>query len=245
MTTKIERRGRSANRFGYACDECGKRDVAALVTFDVVAAGPEDNYDGEHSVCKACLEKALAMFSNPDLVATKTPLGPEEKPARAFATKMHDGQKYDSGTEPYVVHLTEVRDTLVEFGWQDDTDLLIGGWLHDVVEDTSASPSLVMQEFGARVANLVWAVTGQGKNRVERNGNAYQKMVSYPEAIPLKLADRLANARASKQTSPDKLFEMYRREYPTFRAILEPAGGTDPRTVAMWKALDEILGTAS
>src|SRR5208282_6501399 len=128
------------------------------------------------------------------------------------------------------------------FGWKGDIDLLVAAWLHDVVEDTTAIAANITMEFGARVSNLVWAMTGQGSSRAERNEDAYRKMVSYPEAIPVKLADRIANARASKQTSPDKLFKMYRNEHPTFKAVLEPAGGNDPRMIAMWKALDEIFG---
>lgn len=237
----VERRRMS--RYGYIkCSECGKSDIPSVVVFNVTAVGSEENYDGEHSVCRTCLSKALAMLDDPDLVKTKTPLSQPEKAARAFAMKAHGAQKYDSGTEPYVVHLAEVRDVVVEFGWT-TTEMLLGAWLHDVIEDTGHSLIAVAEEFGGIVAKYVWAVTGVGKNRKERNEDAYKKMVEYPVAIPLKLADRIANVRASKQTSPDTLFEMYRREYPAFKNRLEPAGGAHPRTIAMWKALDELLGT--
>jgi guanosine-3',5'-bis(diphosphate) 3'-pyrophosphohydrolase len=239
----VERRRMS--RSGIMCSECGKSDVPSVVVFNVTAAGSEENYDGEHSVCRACLENALAMFNDPNLVKTKTPLSAAEKAARAFATDKHGYQKYDSGTEPYVVHLAEVRDVAVEFGWT-STEMLLGAWLHDVLEDTTVTPSEFVEEFGSDVGALVWTVTGVGKNRKERNESTYKKMVEYPVAIPLKLADRIANARASKQTSPDSLFEMYRREYHTsFKDRLQRASGMDPRTVAMWKTLDELFGVAS
>ena len=233
MTMIIRRRGRSAIPSpSYVCYECGVI-APALVTVD------------SNPICKKCVEKALAMFSDPELVATKTPLSAEEKAARAFATKVHGDQKYDSGTEPYVVHLAEVRDVLVEFGW-DGVELLVSAWLHDAVEDTKTGAGDIAGEFNARVAKLVWAVTGLGGSRKERNEDAYKKMVEYPDSIPLKLADRLANARASKQTSPDALFEMYKREHhASFKDRLQRAGGVDPRTVAMWKALDDIFGAAT
>jgi guanosine-3',5'-bis(diphosphate) 3'-pyrophosphohydrolase len=236
----LKRRGRGSTTAFYWCDECGNSNVPGLVTFNVVAAGPEENYDGTHSVCKACLENALAMFNDPNLVKTATPLSPSEIAARAFATRAHGYQKYDSGTEPYVLHLAEVRDVVVEFGYG-TTELLASAWLHDVIEDTTHVVEEIKAQFGETVANLVWAVTGRGVNRKARNEDAYTKMVENPGSIPLKLADRIANARASKQTSPDALFEMYKREHPIFKGRLERASGTDPRTVAMWRTLDQIF----
>jgi hypothetical protein len=236
----IVRRSRHRDLF-YGCDECCRIDVPALVEFNYSLPGDgTDVWHGTHSVCKACLEKAVAMFSDPALVRTRTPLGAEERDARVFATMMHGNQKYDSGTEPYVVHLAEVRDVLVEFDWH-EPELLVSAWLHDVVEDTHLVVGHIGFEFGKIVEDLVWAVTGRGENRAERNEDAYKKMTSHPGAIPLKLADRLANARASKQTSR-VLFEMYKREHPAFKARLEPASATsDPRVALMWRALDEIF----
>lgn len=240
----IERRGRS-EAASHSCDECEKSDMPALVTFHVTERYNGDfDAGGTHSVCKACLEKALAMFSDPDLVTTKTPLTPSEVGARAFATRAHKDQKYDSGTEPYVLHLAEVRDVLVEFGYG-TTELLVSAWLHDVLEDTTHVAEEIKAQFGETVANLVWAVTGRGVSRKVRNEDAYKKMIEHPPSIILKLADRIANARASKQTSPDALFEMYRREHPIFKASLEHASGMDSRTISMWKTLDEIFGTSS
>jgi hypothetical protein len=229
------------------CDECERTDVPVVVTFNVVAAGSEDNYDGEHSVCRTCLEKALAMLSDPVLIRTKTVASPKEDLARAFATQVHADQKYDSGTEPYVVHLAEVRDVLVEFGWQANApsyelDLLVSAWLHDVLEDTDISFSEIHEKFGLKVADLVWAVTGVGGSRKARNEDAYEKMRSLPVAIPLKLADRIANARASKQTSPNKLYAMYRSEYVDFYGRLWPSTNPDDRSSRMWVALDLLLG---
>jgi len=240
LPPKVARRSRGDTDSSYGCDECGTTTAPALINFCARTPG-SGHYNGVHSVCRRCLENALAMFTDPSLIQTKTPTNMAERVARAFATKMHADQKYDSGTEPYVVHLAEVRDTLVEFGWEGDTDLLVSAWLHDVVEDTTALAANIQAEFGARVSNLVWAVTGQGSSRAERNDDAYCKMSSYPDSIPLKLADRVANARASKQTSPDKLFEMYRREHTLFSAILKPHSGADSREIAMWRALDEIF----
>ena len=181
-----------------------------------------------------------------------------EARAKEFAIAAHGDQKYGRN-EPYAVHLASVRDILVEFGWDDglivwDTlaasldvttpragDMLVAAWLHDVIEDTDATRGTLEREFGPSVASLVWAVTGRGKNRKERNADAYRKLAAFPAAIPLKLADRLSNVRNSKR---DKLefFDMYEGEYPAFRAALAPACAPDPRTARMWYALDKLLG---
>lgn len=153
--------------------------------------------------------------------------------ARAFATHKHEGQKY--GEKPYTVHLAAVRDVLLSVGVLDDEPLGIAAWLHDTVEDTSTTREEIEVRFGADVASLVWAVTGVGKNRKERNANAYEKIRAYPLAATLKLADRIANVEASANV-PDKL-AMYRKEWPSFRDAL--AGNGHP---ALWERLRKALG---
>lgn len=157
--------------------------------------------------------------------------GPDhEKRARAFALAAHGAQKY--GDAPYVVHLEAVRAVLRDFGH--DGPLGVAAWLHDTIEDTAATRADVAREFGPEVAELVWAVTGEGENRKARNEAAYAKMRAIPLAVTLKLADRIANVEASA-SRPDKL-EMYRAEFESFRAALEGLG--EP---AMWERLARAL----
>jgi (p)ppGpp synthase/HD superfamily hydrolase len=154
-----------------------------------------------------------------------------EAKARRFAEERHAGQRY--GEQPYSVHLAAVRAVLASFGYAGD--LGVAAWLHDVVEDTATTREEIAVEFGAGVAALVWAVTGVGKSRKERNEAAYEKIRSHPPAAILKLADRIANVEASRQR-PDKL-RMYRREWPGFERAL--AGLGDER---MWARLRAALG---
>lgn len=154
-----------------------------------------------------------------------------EQDAREFAETRHATQRY--GDRPYVVHLTAVREVLRSFDL--GGDLAIAAWLHDVLEDTATSREELRARFGADVDELVWAVTGVGANRKERNASAYTKIRATPRAGYLKLADRIANVEASRDR-PDKL-AMYRSEQQRFEQALEGLGSEE-----MWNRLRRALG---
>ncbi len=137
-----------------------------------------------------------------------------EERAIDLAVLAHRGQKY--GQLPYIVHPASVRQVLADFGCHGD--LGVAAWLHDVPEDTAFSVE-VQANFSTEVFGLVWAVTGVGTTRKERNESAYKKLRDKPEAIVLKLADRIANAESCKKNNP-KLLEMYRAEQQRFNAVV-------------------------
>jgi (p)ppGpp synthase/HD superfamily hydrolase len=115
-------------------------------------------------------------------------------------------------------------------------------WLHDAVEDTGLTHGEVEQTFGYGVGRLIWAVTNDpGKNRKERFENTYPKILLVGrDALFLKLADRIANVRASIQ-GPDaideSLLKMYRKEYPEFQRALRRPGIMSE----MWDELDRMF----
>jgi|SRR5579884_803745 len=154
-----------------------------------------------------------------------------EARARAFALECHGDQRY--GAFPYSVHLAAVVEILRPL---QNSTLIVAGWLHDTVEDAQVSVEAIARRFGEPVAMLVWAVTGVGRNRKERNRSAYYKIHKHPngDAATLKLADRIANIRASK-TVPHKL-AMYRNEWPEFRAALFGLGAPE-----LWKILSKEI----
>jgi (p)ppGpp synthase/HD superfamily hydrolase len=155
--------------------------------------------------------------------------------ARTFAIKNHGDQKYD--TEPYSVHLDAVENVLIEFDHISSV-LRAAAWLHDLVEDTNVSQAEIDIEFPGYVALIVGAVTSEpGKNRRERNIKTYPKIAQYPEAIILKLADRIANVRNCIATQSD-LLNMYRKEYPAFRLALK---SDNPDVKRMWWYLDFLM----
>lgn len=131
--------------------------------------------------------------------------------AEAFAREMHEGQDY--GGEPYADgHIAKVVAILADFGF--DGFYLAAGWLHDVIEDTSATKDDIDRKFGPHVGGLVWACTGEGKNRKLRNASIYQKIDACPDAAIVKVADRIANVEASAPGSGHR--SMYQKEANEF-----------------------------
>lgn len=72
-------------------------------------------------------------------------------------------------------------------------------------------------------ASQIFAVTNnKGRNRQERADERYYKgIISTPGAPLVKLCDRIANVKYSKENDSSKYY-MYRREMPHFIASLFP-----------------------
>jgi hypothetical protein len=113
--------------------------------------------------------------------------------AKEYASIKHARQKY--GNQPYLLHLMSVVEMLVEHGVSDEK-ILASAWLHDVLEDTETTKEELVDEFGADIATIVFAVTDEpGKNRKERHEKTYPKTASTPKAGILKLGDRVSNVK--------------------------------------------------
>ena len=164
------------------------------------------------------------------------------KEAKQLATEKHANQKYGD-TRPYTVHLNDVDTVLRRFGVDPDLsdqnkNLLVGAWLHDVIEDTNVSFDQVKTQFGEEIATLVYAVTNEpGPNRKARHLNTYPKIQKHPYAVILKLADRIANVEESVRNQSPQL-NMYRNEFIEFRAKLQKPG----EAKEMWDHLIQLLG---
>ena len=127
--------------------------------------------------------------------------------AYALAKEAHAGQMRRSG-DPYVTHPVEVACILIDLGL--DTDSVIGGLLHDVVEDTPVTLEQIRKRFGPDVVLLVDGVTKLGKipysSREEQQVENIRKMLlamaKDVRVILIKLADRLHNMRTLNSMPP-------------------------------------------
>ena len=145
------------------------------------------------------LDKAKANHLNLDLDKIKLALG--------FAEESHQGQYRKSGDD-YIVDPVEVAKILMDMKM--DTDTIVAGLLHDVVEDTLIPIADIKYNFGDTVATLVDGVTklkalpNGTKNQAENIRKMILAMAENIRVILIKLADRLHNMRTLKFMKPEK-----------------------------------------
>lgn len=125
--------------------------------------------------------------------------------AADYAARQHVVQRRKGeAAEPYVNHLTEVATLLAEATDGADVVLLMGGLLHDTLEDTDATYEDLAQRFGPEVAALVAEVTDDKSLRKdERKRLQIEKTASKSRrAKLLKLADKISNLRSLVRSPP-------------------------------------------
>jgi len=195
-----------------------------------------------------------------------------------YADIVHTGQMY--GDQPYIKHLTDTYKVFLEFVIQpvygrESIPVLAGVidkyqdiscaiWLHDAIEDTGTTFDEIEEHFGTDVASFVNAVSGEGKTRKEKLASIGRKIEECPDALIIKLCDRIANTRSSSQdyySQPVKglidcigtydsrdvpevsgLFAMYINEFPAFKNTLGGVYSEIGFIQKMWKYLEGISG---
>ena len=129
--------------------------------------------------------------------------------AYIFSARVHDGQVRLSG-EPYLSHPLEVAGILADMNL--DPVSIAAGLLHDVVEDTHASPEEIESIFGPEVQHIVAGVTKISKlpfgSSQARQAESLRKMLLAMaddiRVVFIKLADRLHNMRTLQFHKADK-----------------------------------------
>ena len=81
-----------------------------------------------------------------------------EQRAKAFAEFYHRDQRRKYMNEPYTNHLRNVANLVKSVKWHTQ-EMVVVAWLHDVLEDTSASYEKVRSAFGQDVADMVRMLT--------------------------------------------------------------------------------------
>lgn len=114
--------------------------------------------------------------------------------ALELAKVAHAQQKRDEG-DPYVIHPIRLANTLIYDLGVRDTDLVIAGILHDVVEDSDISLKVIEERFGKKVAELVAALTRE-KDRETKRQKFERTKRGPPEVRLLKTCDWLDNLRS-------------------------------------------------
>jgi (p)ppGpp synthase/HD superfamily hydrolase len=136
--------------------------------------------------------------------------------AADYAARQHIGQRRKGErAEPYINHLTEVAALLAEATDGEDHVLVMGGLLHDTIEDTDTTFDDLAERFGADVAALVAEVTDDKslpkaeRKRLQVENTAHKS----PRAKLLKIADKTSNLRGLVASPPATWTEGRLREY--------------------------------
>ena len=150
---------------------------------------------------------------------------------KAFETgrTLHDGQLRKSG-EPYFIHPIEVALILARLGMDEET--IIGGLLHDVVEDTEYTREELVEDFNEDIALLVDGVTKLGsikfESKEEVQAENFRKlflaMSKDIRVLIIKLADRLHNMRTIQFMKPHKIEEKCRETLEIYAPLASRLG---------------------
>ncbi len=141
-----------------------------------------------------------------------------------YAEEMHKNQKRASG-EPYFTHPCAVAEILVDLGM--DTPSVAAAFLHDVIEDTPATPEDIRSRFGDEILTLVEGVTKLDKirfqTREEEDAENFRKifvaMANDVRVIIIKLADRLHNMRSLNFLSHERQQRIARETLDIFTPL--------------------------
>ncbi len=149
--------------------------------------------------------------------------------AYRYAEWAHFGQKRNSG-EDFFTHPVAVTMILADLHM--DIKTLVGGLLHDVVEDTGVTLADIEAEFGKDIALLVDGVTKlkkiEFKSKEERQAENLRKMflamAKDIRVVLIKLADRLHNLRTLNYQSEAKQREKAEETLEIFAPLAHRLG---------------------
>lgn len=121
---------------------------------------------------------------------------PLTRSALEFAAARHTGQRRSADRAPFILHPLEVAQLLRGRGYGDE--VVAAAVLHDVIEDAGVGHPELERRFGARVAELVSAVSepwpdGSYRERKARLRAAVEG--ADPDAVAIYAADKVAKLR--------------------------------------------------
>ena len=160
--------------------------------------------------------------------------------AMKLAKRAHNGQMRDEG-DPFIIHPIRVANILLSDLQVDDSELIIAGLLHDVVEDSDITAEEITRQFDERVGNLVIALTRYKDKETKRE--KFEKDLIGPADVRLiKTCDWVDNLRSLPfRIHRDEKYERIKREAGEMYITLAEATGNDWLIIEMKKAYAEVL----
>lgn len=146
--------------------------------------------------------------------------------ALLFAAKAHEGQDRDGDPPlPYITHPVDVVIRLRYVGQVSEEAILCAGALHDVVEEAEISFGKIEETFGKTVARLVRELTREELSKeqkatmtkeevwAERTRRLVEEITKMsPQAMTVKLADRLSNLSEAMLTRTGEFLDRYLKQ---------------------------------
>ncbi len=179
-------------------------------------------------------------FTDPDvlfevlkkIILTSHPEDNLEMITKAYelAKEAHKEQFRKSG-EPYLIHPVCVAIILAQLDMDEET--IVGGLLHDVVEDTQYTEEDITQMFSAEISLLVDGVTkltqlNYSADKLDVQAENLRKMflamAKDIRVVIIKLADRLHNMRTLQFMKPEKQKEKARETMDIYAPIADRLG---------------------
>jgi GTP pyrophosphokinase len=149
--------------------------------------------------------------------------------AYIYSARVHEGQVRLSG-EPYLSHPLEVAGILTDMKL--DPESVAAGILHDVIEDTPATPKEIKTLFGPEIMHIVSGVSKLGSlsfgssraRQAESIRKMFLAMADDIRVILIKLADRVHNMRTLQFHNSDKRKEIARETLDIYAPIAARLG---------------------
>lgn len=140
--------------------------------------------------------------------------------AIALAKELHASQEYTAGISYFDGHLAPVARFAMALGYDDDRTLA-AAYLHDSVEDTSATfDFLRAQGIDEAVVEPIEAVT---KRKSEASTFYLARIALVPRAVVVKFADSSRNLAATLEMSPSHpKYTKWMEKYPANLRFLAP-----------------------
>ena len=138
-----------------------------------------------------------------------------------FAKEYHTGQFRKSG-EPFYTHPLEVAYIVSDYNLK--TEVIVTSILHDILEDTEATESMLAEVFGSRIAEMVDRLT---RDRSDGSKLSVEQVLrnawfqNDKEVVLIKIVDRIHNINTVNYLSPEKQKEQVTETIKNFLIFAE------------------------
>lgn len=152
----------------------------------------------------------------------------EFKTAFRYAALKHKNQKRKGSDLPYIVHPYDVAMKLISLCAQ--KDVIIAGFLHDVLEDTDTTIDELSANFGSKIAYIVREVT-KGTYLYQLSIEEYS-----PHAVQVKIADLSCNVTdilEDYNQKGDAVFKIFKNGHKAISDYYEVALLLDKKSKSM------------